>query len=143
MEYWSPKQGRVGCGRQNLCRLNSIRFKINKRLSGISELRIPKCQLRNPSPVPLNHGGFNYCSNIYFVYIFGGKPNSKCLLTVLKGRFPLTRFLLCTLTQVNFNHVNKIEARCKLFRLNVKLSEILLLCLRASFHTLPVFYLRT
>ena len=69
--------------------------------------------------------------------IFGGKPNSKCLLTVLKGRFPVTRFWLCTLTQVNFNHVNKIEARCKLFRLNVKLSEILLLRLRATFHTLP------
>ena len=73
-------------------------------------------------------------SNIYFVlHIFGGKPNSKCLLTVLKGRFPLTRFWLCTLTQVNFNHVNKIEARCKLLRLNVKLSEILLLRLRATF----------
>ena len=64
-------------------------------------------------------------------------------LTVLQGRFPLTRFWLCTLTQVNFNHVNKIEARCKLFRLNVTLSKILLLRLRATFHTLPLFYLRT
>jgi len=37
------------------------------------------------------------------------------------------RFWLCTLRQVNFNHVNKIEARYKLLRLNVKLSDILLL----------------
>ena len=65
-----------------------------------------------------------------FTYIFSGKPNSKCLLTVLKGWFPLTRFWLCTLTQVNFNHVNKIEAKYKLLRLNVKLCEILLLRLR-------------
>ena len=42
--------------------------------------------------------------------------------------------------QVNFNHVNKIEARYKLLRLNVKLSEILLLRLRATFHTLPLFF---
>ena len=27
---------------------------------------------------------------------------------------------ICTLTQVNFNHVNKIKARYKLLRLNVK-----------------------
>ena len=39
----------------------------------------------------------------------------------------MTRFWLCTLTQVNFNHVNKIEARYKLLRLNEKLSDILLL----------------
>ena len=37
------------------------------------------------------------------------------------------------LTQVNFNHAIKIEARYKLLRLNVKLSEILLLRLRATF----------
>ena len=24
MEYWSPKQGRVGCGCQNLCRITSF-----------------------------------------------------------------------------------------------------------------------
>ena len=24
MEYWSPKQGRVGCGRQNLCRITAF-----------------------------------------------------------------------------------------------------------------------
>ena len=43
---------------------------------------------------------------------------------------------------VNFNHINKIEARYKLFRLIVKLSEILLLRLRATFQTLPLFYLQ-
>ena len=50
---------------------------------------------------------------------------------------------ICTLTQVNFNHVNKIKVRYKLLRLNVTLSEILLLRLRATFQTLPLFYVRT
>ena len=47
------------------------------------------------------------------------------------------------LTHVNFNHVNKIEATYKVWRLNVKFSEVLLLRLRATFHALPLFYLRT
>ena len=37
----------------------------------------------------------------------------------------MTRFWLRTLTHVNFNHANKIEARHKVLRLNVKLSEVL------------------
>ena len=37
------------------------------------------------------------------------------------------RFWLRTLTHVNFNHVNQIEVRHKVLRLNVKLSEFLLL----------------
>ena len=45
--------------------------------------------------------------------------------------------------QVNFNQVSKIEARYKVLTLNVKLNEVLLVRLRAAFHTLPVFYLRT
>ena len=53
---------------------------------------------------------------------------------ISKGWFPLTRFWLRTLT-VNFNHVNKIEAGYKVLRLNVNLSEVLLLRLRATFHT--------
>ena len=44
---------------------------------------------------------------------------------------------------LNFNHINKIEARYKVLRLNMKLSKVLLLRLRATFHTLPLFYLRT
>ena len=56
--------------------------------------------------------------------------------------FSLTRFWLRTLTHVNFNHVNKMEAGYKVSRLNVKLSEVLLFRLRAAFHTLPLFYLR-
>ena len=56
-----------------------------------------------------------------------------------KGLFPLTRFWLRTLMHVNFNHVIKIEARYKVLRLNVKLSEVLLLRLRATFHKLPLF----
>ena len=44
-----------------------------------------------------------------------------------KGWFPLTRFWLRTLTHENFNHLNKIEARYKGLRLNVKLSEVYLL----------------
>ena len=42
---------------------------------------------------------------------------------------------------VNFTHVNKIETWYEVLRLNVKLSEIKLLCV--MFHTLPLFYLRT
>ena len=52
-------------------------------------------------------------------------------------------FWLRTLTHVTFNHVNKIEARYKVLRLNVKLNEVLLLRLRAAFDTLPVFHLLT
>ena len=52
-------------------------------------------------------------------------------------------FLAMHVNARNFNHVNKIEARYKLLRLKVKLSEILLLRLRVTFHTLPLFYLRT
>ena len=37
------------------------------------------------------------------------------------------RFWLRTLTHVDFNHVNQIEVRHKVLRLNVKLSEFLLL----------------
>ena len=68
------------------------------------------------------------------------KRQSKSLF---QGWFPLTRFWLRTLTPLNFNHVNKLEARYKVLRLNAKLSEVLLLRLRATFHTLPLFYLRT
>ena len=42
-----------------------------------------------------------------------------------------------------YNHVNKMEVRDKVLNLSVKLSEVLLLRLRATFHTLPRFYLRT
>ena len=52
----------------------------------------------------------------------------------------MTRFRLRMLTHVNFNHVNKIEARYKALRLNMKLREALLLRFRATFHPLPLFY---
>ena len=38
-----------------------------------------------------------------------------------------THFWLRMLTDVNFNHLNKIEASYKVLRLNVKLSEVQLL----------------
>ena len=44
----------------------------------------------------------------------------------------MTRFWLSTLTHVNFNRVNKIEARHKVLRLNVKLSEVLFFTLTCS-----------
>ena len=44
---------------------------------------------------------------------------------------------------LNFNHINKIEARYKVLRSNMRLGEVLLLRLRATFHTLPLFYLQT
>ena len=55
----------------------------------------------------------------------------------------MTRFWLRTLTRVNFNNVNNIEARCNVLTLNVKLSEVQLLRLRATVYALSVFYLRT
>ena len=42
-----------------------------------------------------------------------------------------------------YNHVNKKDARYKVLSLNVKLSEVQLLSLRATFHALPLFYWRT
>ena len=50
----------------------------------------------------------------------------------------MTRFWLRTLTHVDFNHVNKIEAKYKVLKLNGKLNEVLLLRLRATFHSLPL-----
>ena len=52
-------------------------------------------------------------------------------------------FWLRTLTHVDFNHVNKLEARYKVLKLNVKLSGVLLLRLCATIYTLPLPYLRT
>ena len=43
-------------------------------------------------------------------------------------------------THVNFNHLNKIEARYKVLSLNEKLSEVQLLRFRATFHALLLFY---
>ena len=43
----------------------------------------------------------------------------------------------------NYNHVNKKDARYKVLSLNVKLSEVQLLSLRATFHALPLFFWRT
>ena len=74
---------------------------------------------------------------------FSRQNNAVSRASTTKGLFPMTRFWLRKLTHVNFKHVNKIEARYKVWRLNVKLSEVLLLRLRATFHTLPLFYLRT
>ena len=45
-----------------------------------------------------------------------------CILYIQKRLIPLTRFRLRTLTHVNFNHVNKIEARQKVLSLNEKLT---------------------
>ena len=51
-----------------------------------------------------------------------------------EGWFPLTRFWLRTVT-----HVTRIEARYKVLRLNVKLSEVQLLRLRATVHACLYF----
>ena len=41
-------------------------------------------------------------------------------------------FWLYMLMLINFYHINKIEARYKVLRINMKLSEVLLLSLRAT-----------
>ena len=51
-----------------------------------------------------------------------------------EGWFPLTRFWLRTVT-----HVTRIEARYKVLRLNVKLSKLQLLRLRATVHACLFF----
>ena len=43
-------------------------------------------------------------------------------------------------THVNFNHLNKIEARYKVLSLNKKLSEVQLLRLRATLRALPIIF---
>ena len=52
-------------------------------------------------------------------------------------------FLATHVNARKFNHINKIEAGYKVLRLKVKLNEVLLLRLRATFHAVPLFYLRT
>ena len=44
----------------------------------------------------------------------------------------MVHFCLYMLMLINFNHINKIEARYKVFRINMKLNEVLLLSLRAT-----------
>ena len=44
----------------------------------------------------------------------------------------MVHFWLYMLMLINFNHINKREARYKVFRINMKLSEVLLLSLRAT-----------
>ena len=56
---------------------------------------------------------------------------------------PMTRFWLRTLTHVNFNDVNNIEAGYNVLRLKVKLSEVQFFRLRATVRTLSLFYLQT
>ena len=77
-------------------------------------------------------GGLSDIASISFTHV-----NFTCVRTEKDA------FWLRMLTHVTSNHVNKIEARYKVLRLNVKLNEVLRLRLRAAFDTLPVFYLRT
>ena len=51
------------------------------------------------------------------------------------GGFPLSRNFTCVCTHVNFNHVNKIEARYIVLRLNAQLSEVQILRLRAILYS--------
>ena len=44
----------------------------------------------------------------------------------------MVHFWLYMLMLINFNDINKIEARYKVLRINMKLSEVLLLSLRAT-----------
>ena len=44
----------------------------------------------------------------------------------------MVHFWLYMLMLINFNHINKIETRYKVLRINMKLSEVLLLSLRAT-----------
>ena len=61
-----------------------------------------------------------------------------------KGWFPLSRFWLGTLTHVKLILITWIKNRQdKRMNLNEKSSEVQILRLRATFHALHLFYLRT
>ena len=84
---------------------------------------------------------FEYFFNLYMC-------NTSCshIVEMPKGWFPLTHFWLRTLTHariyINCNHVNINWGKTdKVFTLNVKLSEVLLLRLLATFHTLPLYFI--
>ena len=62
-----------------------------------------------------------------------GSPLSETLIRLISTE----AFLATHINTCNFNHLNKIDARYKV--LNVKLSEVLVLCLLTTFHTLPLF----
>ena len=57
----------------------------------------------------------------------------------LLGGFPLSRNFYVHM-HVNFTRVNKIETRFDVFHLNVKLSKVQLLLVRAIFHALPLLF---
>ena len=87
---------------------------------------------------------FNYV--VTFFFFFENAKNLGRSDDAKRGKKKedgLTSSWARTLKHVNFNHVNKIYERYKVLRLIMKLSEFLLLCLRATFDTLPLFYLRT
>ena len=61
------------------------------------------------------------------------------LASSLRVDFHCRVIFKCVYTNVNLNYVNKREARYKVLSLNVKLSEVEILRLRATFHALPLF----
>ena len=66
------------------------------------------------------------------------------VLIPLRVDFHCRVIFTCVYKHANFNLVNKIEARYKLLSFFFsKLSEVQILRLRATFQTLPLFYLRT
>ena len=62
-------------------------------------------------------------------------------ILVFKGWFPLSRNFSVR-THLKFTRVNEIEAMYERPRVNEELSDVQLLPLRVTFHTLPLFYLR-
>ena len=62
-------------------------------------------------------------------------------ILVFKGWFPLLRNFSVR-THLKFTRVNEIEAIYERPRVNEELSDVQLLPLRVTFHTLPLFYLR-
>ena len=72
--------------------------------------------------------------------LLGISPN---LYDTLRVDFHCRAIFTCVYRHVNFTRVNRIEAIQDIKCLNVKLREVQLLPLRATFHTLPLFYLRS
>ena len=68
------------------------------------------------------------------------KYTENARIISLRVDFHCRVIFTCVYTNVNLNYVNRREAKYKVLSINVKLSEVQILRLRATFHALPLFY---
>ena len=93
--------------------------------------------LKKKRKLPLNNK-----NNIYLVSTSLTQPAEILVKASVRVDYHRHVIFPCVYTHVNSTHVNIIEARYKVSSLNVNLNEVQLLRLRATFYTLPLFYLQ-